>query len=76
MPVEMVAVAFDGTHTAEKELSDLRTARTDPWLEEVAVLEHHKGGRFSMKATSPTTATRTTWVPGSRSAAGPACCSA
>ena len=53
MPVEMVAVAFDGTHTAEKELSTLRTARTNPWLEEVAVLEHHKGPRFSMKATSP-----------------------
>ena len=53
MPVEMVAVAFDGTHTAEKQLSDLRTSRSDPWLEEVAVLEHHKGGKYSMKATSP-----------------------
>ena len=53
MPVEMVAVTFDGTHTAEKELSDLRTSRTDSWLDEVAVLEHHKGPRYSMKATSP-----------------------
>jgi uncharacterized membrane protein len=53
MSVEMVAVAFDGTHKAEKELSDLRTSRADSWLEEVAVLEHHKGGRYSMKATSP-----------------------
>lgn len=53
MPVEMVAVAFDGTHTAEKELSALRTSQADPWLDEVAVLEHHKGGRYSMKATSP-----------------------
>jgi uncharacterized membrane protein len=53
MSVEMAAVAFDGTHTAEKELSALRTSRDDPWLTEVAVLEHHAGGRFSMKATSP-----------------------
>lgn len=53
MSVEMAAVAFDGTHTAEMELSALRTSRDDPWLNEVAVLEHHSGGRFSMKATSP-----------------------
>lgn len=53
MSLEMTAVAFDGTHTAEKELSDLRTSRSDPWLAEVAELEHHIGGRFSMKATSP-----------------------
>lgn len=53
MSVEMVAVAFDGTHRAEKELSELRTARSESWLEDVAVLEHHKGGRFSMKATGP-----------------------
>jgi uncharacterized membrane protein len=49
----MVAVAFDGTHTAEKELSELRTSRADSWLEDVAVLERHMGGRYSMKATSP-----------------------
>lgn len=53
MSVEMAAVAFDGAHTAERELSALRTARDDPWLTEVAVLERHTGGRFSMKATSP-----------------------
>lgn len=53
MSVEMTAVAFDGAHTAEKELSAVRTSRDDPWLTEVAVLEHHLGGRFSMKATSP-----------------------
>ena len=47
MPVQMAAVAFDGTHTAEKELSDLRTSRSDPWLNDVAVVEHHKGGRYS-----------------------------
>ena len=52
MPVEMAAVAFDGTHTAEKELSALRTSRRDPWLIEVAVLEHHASGRYSVKATS------------------------
>lgn len=53
MSIEMAAVTFDGTHTAEKELSALRTTRQDPWLTEVAELEHHVGGRFSMKATSP-----------------------
>lgn len=53
MSVEMVAVVFDGTHTAEKELSQLRVARDDAWLEEVSVLEHHASGRFSIKATSP-----------------------
>jgi hypothetical protein len=44
MSVEMVSVAFDGAHTAEKELGELRTSRTHPWLDDVAVLEHHKGG--------------------------------
>ena len=53
MALEMAAVTFDGTHTAERELSALRTSRSDPWLSEVAELEHHVGGRFSMKATSP-----------------------
>ena len=53
MATEMVVVTFDGTHTAEKELSAMRTSRDDAWLTEVAVLEHHRGGRFSMKATSP-----------------------
>jgi uncharacterized membrane protein len=53
MTLEMAAVAFDGAHTAERELSDLRMSRDDPWLEEVAELERHVGGRFSMKATSP-----------------------
>jgi hypothetical protein len=53
MSVEMAAVAFAGAHTAERELSALRTSREDPWLTEVAVREHHTGGRFSMKATSP-----------------------
>ena len=52
MSVEMAAVTFDGTHTAEQELSALRTTRTDPWLIEVAVLEHHGSGRYSVKATS------------------------
>ena len=53
MSVEMAAVVFDGTHSAEKELSALRTTREDSWLTDVAVLEHHAGGRYSMKATSP-----------------------
>jgi uncharacterized membrane protein len=53
MSVEMAAVAFDGAHTAERELSALRSSREEAWLTDVALLEHHVGGRFSMKATSP-----------------------
>ena len=53
MPIEMAVVTFEGTHTAERELSSLRASRDDAWLTEVAVLEHHRGGRFSMKATTP-----------------------
>jgi uncharacterized membrane protein len=53
MAIEMAAVAFDGAHTAEKELSALRTSRSDAWLAEVAVLEHQSSGRFSVKATNP-----------------------
>jgi uncharacterized membrane protein len=53
MSVEMAAVVFDQTHTAERELSALRASRQDSWLTDVAVLEHHAGGRYSVKATSP-----------------------
>ena len=53
MPMEMAVITFEGTHTAEHELSALRASRDDAWLNEVAVLEHHLGGRYSMKATSP-----------------------
>ena len=53
MSMEMAVVAFDGTHKAEQTLSGLRESRDDAWLHEVSVLEHHRGGRFSMKATTP-----------------------
>jgi uncharacterized membrane protein len=53
MSVEMAAVTFEGTHTAERELSALRSSRNDPWLEEVAVLERHKTDRYSIKAANP-----------------------
>lgn len=53
MTVEMTAVAFDGTYTAERELSNLHVSRMDPWVSEVATLEHHNSGRYSMKATNP-----------------------
>ena len=53
MSMEMAVLAFEGTHSAERELSVLRASRDDAWLSEVAVLEHHVGGRYSMKATSP-----------------------
>ena len=38
---------------AEQALSGLRASRDDAWLTEIAVLEHHRGGRYSMKATTP-----------------------
>ena len=53
MSMEMAVVTFDGAHKAEKALSGLRASQDDAWLTEVAVLEHHRGGRFSMKATTP-----------------------
>ena len=76
MPMEMAAIAFDGTYAAEGELSNLRVSRVDPWLSEVAVLEHHHSGRYSMKATSPDYGDRDHVVQGSLSAAGPDSCSA
>lgn len=53
MSMEMAVVAFEGTNTAEQRLSSLRASQDDAWLHEVSVLEHHRGGRFSMKATTP-----------------------
>jgi hypothetical protein len=53
MPLELVAVAFDGAFTADRELNNLRVSRLDPWVGEVAVLEHHDGGRYFTRATSP-----------------------
>ena len=53
MPVEMAAVTFNGAHTAESELSALRAEQDYPWLDEVAVLEHRKTGKYSVKATDP-----------------------
>ena len=53
MSMEMAVITFDGTNHAEKALSALRASQDDAWLTEVAVLEHHRGGRFSMKATTP-----------------------
>ncbi|HEY6695718.1 MAG TPA: hypothetical protein VI006_22890, partial [Solirubrobacteraceae bacterium] len=49
----MAVITFEGTHNAERALSGLRASRDDAWLTEVAVLEHHLGGRYSMKATTP-----------------------
>ena len=53
MPLELAAVAFDGAFTADRELNNLRVSRLDPWVSEVAVLEHHHGGRYFTRATSP-----------------------
>ena len=51
--LEMVAVTYDGAHTAEGALSNLRTTRDDEWLSEVSVIEHDKDGRYSVKAKNP-----------------------
>jgi hypothetical protein len=53
MPLELAAVTFDGAFTAERELNNLRVSRLDPWVSEVAVLEHHDGGMYSTRAISP-----------------------
>jgi Protein of unknown function (DUF1269) len=53
MPLELAVVAFDGAFTADRELNNLRVSRLDPWVGEVAVLEHHHGGRYFTRATSP-----------------------
>jgi hypothetical protein len=53
MPLELAAVAFDGAFTADRELNNLRVSRLDPWVGEVAVLEHHHGGMYFTRATSP-----------------------
>jgi uncharacterized membrane protein len=51
--VELAAVAFDGAFTAERELNNLRVSRLEPWVGEIAVLEHHHGGMHSARAASP-----------------------
>src|SRR5258708_36493088 len=53
MPLELAAVAFDGAFTAERELNNLRVSRLDPWVGEVAVLEHYHGSVHATRATSP-----------------------
>lgn len=51
--LEVVAISFDGAHAAERQLSDLRMSRDDPWLSEVSVIEHDVDGRYSVKAKNP-----------------------
>ncbi len=51
--LEMVAITFDGAHTAERALSDLRADRDDAWLSEVSIIEHDNDGRYSVKAKNP-----------------------
>lgn len=42
--LEMAAVTYDGAHSAERALSDLRGAGGDAWLSEVSVIEHDADG--------------------------------
>ena len=51
--LEMVAVTYDGAHSAERALSDMRANRDDEWLSEVGMLEHDRDGRYSVKAKNP-----------------------
>lgn len=51
--LEMVAVTYDGAHSAERALSDMRASRDDEWLSEVGMLEHDRDGRYSVKAKNP-----------------------
>ena len=51
--LEMAAVTYDGAHSAERALSDLRGAGGDAWLSEVSVIEHDADGRYSVKAKNP-----------------------
>lgn len=44
MPLELAAAAFDGAYTAETELNNLRVSRLDPWVGEVAALQHYDIG--------------------------------
>src|SRR5258706_2428567 len=53
MPLELAAVAFDGAFTAEREQNNLLVSRLDPWVGEVAVLEHYHGSVHATRATSP-----------------------
>src|SRR5258706_4018706 len=53
MRLALAAVAVDGAFTAERELNNLRVSRLDPWVGEVAVLEHYHGSMHATRATSP-----------------------
>src|SRR5258706_14033019 len=53
MRLALAAVAVDGAFTAERELNNLRVSRLDPWVGEVAVLEHYHGSVHATRATSP-----------------------
>jgi uncharacterized membrane protein len=51
--LEMAAVTYNGAHSAEKALSDLRSRSDRAWLSEVSVIEHDADGRFAVKAKNP-----------------------
>ena len=51
--LEVVAVSFPGAHSAERELSGLRSTRSDAWLSEASVIERDPDGRYSVKAKNP-----------------------
>ena len=64
----MGSVAFDGTDTADGVIGGLRERGATHLVNDVAVLEHHASGRFSLHAYSDES-TRATKVAGAIRAA-------
>jgi uncharacterized membrane protein len=56
--LEVVAITFDGAHTAEGRLGELRASRDDEWLSEVSIIEHDRDGRYAVKAKNPAVSDR------------------
>jgi len=50
---EIVAVTYDGAHSAQQALDNLRESRDDSWLPWVGVLEHDSEGEFTVKSKNP-----------------------
>src|SRR5436190_24246463 len=50
MPVELGVFVFRGCHTAEQVLTELRQGQLE-WIEDVAVVERGKHGRYSVHST-------------------------
>lgn len=47
--LEIAAITFDGEKSADRKMSELKGKRDDPWIGEVAVLEHDSDGEYALK---------------------------